>query len=116
MDKDFNQVEVSRINKISDLLKSSGGLEQFGKYADEYNDGAYYGDEGAVEKFGPAAVRLAVGQVSDIIPRANGYYIIKRIDDKNGQIGIKYLFVRAQTPDQYINKKLEKAKAFILVN
>lgn len=116
MDKEFNQVGVSRINKISDLLKSSGGPEQFGKYADEYNDGAYYSHEGAVEKFGPVAARLAVGQVSDIILRANGYYIIKRIDDKNGQIGIKYLFVRAQTPDQYINKKLEKAKAFILVN
>lgn len=115
-DSDYNQVGLSRINKINELLKGGSAIEQLGKYADEYNDGAYYDAEGAIEKFGREVSSLAVGQVSNMIYRPDGYYIIKRIDDINGQIGVKYLFIKAQTLDQYVNKKLGEIKVFILAN
>lgn len=116
LDKDFNQVGLSRINKISELLKGQGGIERFGKYADEYHDGVYYDGKSATEKFGPTILGLAIGRSSNIISQINGYYIVERIDDKNGQLGLKYLFVKAQTIDQYISEKLEKIKVFILAN
>ena len=116
LDQAFNQVGLSRINKIRELLGNGNQLEQLGKYADEYNDGVYYSDDEAARKFGSAVLQLEIGQVSGIISQANGYYIIKKIDNKNGRMGVKYVFVGARTLGQYLNKKLAEAKVFILAN
>jgi len=59
---------------------------------------------------------LAIGQTSEVLPRTDGYYIVKRIDDKDGQIGVKYIFVAAQTLEQYIGQKLATTKVFILAD
>lgn len=117
LSEDFNQVGLSRINKINKLLKGQSQIEPFGKYADEYNDGVFYSRLSATEKFGPTVLKLAVGQISNIISRPDGYYIIERIDDETGgQLGFKYIFIRAQTLDQYVYKSLERIRVFILAN
>lgn len=116
LDKDFNQIGLSRVNKIDELLKDQNGFEQLSKYADEYSAGAYYDARAAREKFGSAILDLAVGQVSNIIPRADGYYIIERVADKNGQLGLRYIFIKALTLDQYVSGKIGKIKVFILAN
>jgi|GEM_PF-1656032 len=116
LDKDFNQIGLSRINKINALLNEGSEFESLGKYADEYNGGTYYDSKSAADKFGSTVSGLANNQVSKIIAQADGYYIIQRIDDKNGQLGLKYIFIKAQTLDQYIQKQLTKAKVFILAN
>jgi len=115
-DKDYNQVGLSRINKINQLLKNIDDIEQLSKYADEYSDVIYYDSEGAAEKFGTAAFNLNANQISGIIFSNNGYYIAQIIDNKNGRLGIKYLFIAAKTLDQYISEKLTKTKIFILAN
>jgi len=116
IDKDFNKIGLSRINKINELLKGGSGIEPFGKYADEYNDGAYYSRSSALEKFGSAALELSAGRISEIIPRIDGYYILERIGGGNGQIGLKYLFINAQKLDQYIAEAIGKTKVFILAD
>lgn len=116
LDRDFNQGGISRINKINELLRGQSDIEPLSRYADKYEGGVYYSPEEAAEKFGPVVLKLIVGQISNIIPRVDGYYIIKRIDDKDNQLGVKYLFIRAETLDQYVNKKLDKAFVFILAN
>ena len=116
LDKDFNQVGLSRINKISESLKSPGGIEPFAKYADEYNDGVYYDSKSATEKFGLTVLKLAIGETSGIIAQADGYYILERLDDRNGELGLKYLFIKAQTLEQYVSKKSGRTKVFILTN
>lgn len=116
LDKDYNQVGLSRIDKINGLLQGQSGIGQFSKYADEYNGGAYYSLPSAVEKFGPAVLELAIGQVSQIMPRADGYYIVKRTNDKNSQLGLSYLFVNALTLDQYLSRESEKIRVFILAD
>lgn len=116
LDKDFNQAGLSRINKISALMGGRGEIKLFGKYADEYNDGAYYDAEQAAERFGPAVSELPIGQISDVIVRADGYYIVERIADKNGRIGLRYLFIRARTLEQYVAERIEKIKVFILAD
>ncbi|MFA6306278.1 MAG: hypothetical protein WCV70_00060 [Patescibacteria group bacterium] len=115
-DEDFNQVGLSRIKKISELLKNVDNLEQLNKYADEYSEVIYYDGESAAEKFGPAVFNLNSGQISDIIFSGDGYYIAQFIDNENGRLGIKYLFVGAKTLDQYVGEKLAKIKIFILAN
>jgi len=115
-DEDFNQVGLSRIKKISELLKNVDDIKLSSKYADEYSDVTYYNSEGVTEKFGRVVFNLNSNQISDIIFSDNGYYIAQIIDNKNGQLGIKYLFVGAKTLDQYISEKLAKIKIFILAN
>ncbi|MDO8592544.1 MAG: hypothetical protein Q7R92_02075 [bacterium] len=116
LDQDFNEVGLTRINKISELLGIGNQLEQLGKYADEYNDGAYYSENEAARKFGPAALDLSIGQASGIIGQASGYYIIKRIKNDNGRFGVKHIFVGARTLEQYLNKEIAETKIFILAN
>jgi len=116
LDIDFNQVGLSRISKIGELIKGGDGIEPLGRYADESDGGTYYDVKSAVEKFGPEVLKLAVGQTGNIMPRANGYYIVERIDDKNGKIGLRYLFIGAETLDQYYAEKLGKTMVFVLVN
>ena len=116
LDRDFNQIGLSRITKIKMLLKNHGGIEQLFRYADKYNGEDYYSGKIVMEKFGSKALELAIGQVSDIIYRTDGYYIVERIDDKSGQIGLKYIFIGAETLEQYVNKESVKIKVFILAD
>jgi len=116
MDKDFNQVGLSRIKKISELLNNIDSIKQLSKYADEFSDVAYYNSERAIEKFGRATFNLNANQISDIVFSNNGYYIVQIVDSKSGQLGIRYLFVGARTLDQYVVEKLSKIKMFILAN
>lgn len=116
LDQDFNRVGLSRINKIRELLGGNNQLEQLGKYADEYNDGVYYSGNEAAQKFGLAILELAVGQISGIISQADGYYIIKKINDNNGRFGAQYVFVGARIWDEYLKNKSSETKVFILAN
>lgn len=115
LDKDFNRVGLSRINKISEA-KAQSEISELGKYADEYNNGIYFSADQARGKFGAEILELAIGQTSGIIARADGYYLAERINDKNNQLGLKYLFVRALTLEQHVNKEAKKVAVFILVN
>ncbi len=116
LDKDFNQVGWSRINKINEFLQDQNAIENLSKYADEYSGGIYFNREAAAEKFGPSVFNLTISQTSGIIPRADGYYIIQRIDDKANQIGVNYIFIRAKTLEQYLSEKTAEIKVFILAN
>ena len=115
-DEDFNQTGLFRIKKISELLKDVDSIEQLSKYADEYSDVIYYNSENAAKKFGQAIFDLDIKQISDIIIRNNGYYIVQIIDNKEGQLGIKYLFVEAETLGQYVNEESSEIKIFILTD
>ena len=115
-DEKFNQVEISRINKIKVLLDAGNSMDQLSKYADEFSAVSYYGEKEAVEKFGTSILNLSSGQTSGIITRPAGFYIIKRLDDNNDKLGLSFLFVSAKSLDEYINEKIKNAKIFILAN
>ncbi len=116
MSEEFNQVGIFRIKKIKDLLIKGGELEYLSKYADDYNNGAYYTPDKLAEKFGSSAKNLAVGQISEVLPLADGYYIIQRISDKDGETGVKFIFIGARTLEQYLKDQLVGSKVFILAN
>ncbi len=116
VDDDYNQVGFSRIKKINDLVKNINNIEELSRYADKYQDLSYYNAEDASKIFGPGILNLKDNQISDIILSPTGYYIVQVINNINGQLGIKYLFVGAKTLDQYVAEKLSKIKIFILAN
>ena len=116
VDEAFNRVGLARIKKINQLLAGGEKIEQLSKSADEYNSAAYYGLSQTREKFGEAVLSLAAGQASGIIYRPDGYYLVKKINDQNNQLGFQSIFVGALTLDQYLNEKSAKAKVFILAN
>ncbi|MFA5359646.1 MAG: hypothetical protein WC349_01670 [Patescibacteria group bacterium] len=115
-DADFNQVGLSRIKKISELLKNTDGIEKLSKYADQYSEVTYYDNESAREKFDKTIFNLNLNQISNIIFGSDGYYILQVIDKSNDRLGIKYIFVGAKTLNQYVDERLAKIKIFILAN
>lgn len=117
LDSDFNLAGLSRINKIRQLLRDGEEIEKLAKYADEYNDAVYYdSDLEAAREFGPTVRDLGVGQTSGLILHSNGYYIIKRISAGANRFGLKYIFVKGQTLEQYIGRELARTNVFILAN
>lgn len=115
-DESFNQVGLFRVKKIGQFSENADNLDLLSKYADETGKEAYYSYEAAAKKFSPAVLNLKTGQISDIIITGQGYYIVERVADKNGQLGIKYLFVRAKTLDQYIADQSPRIKIFVLAD
>jgi len=115
-DENFNRISLARIKKISQLLAEGGKMESLSKYADEYNSLAYYNYSQAREKFGQEILSLAVGEASGIIYRQAGYYLVVRVDDKDDQFSLRYLFVAADTLDRYLSDQQSKAKIFILAD
>ncbi len=114
-DEDFNKIELSRIKKISELLKNEDDIKQMDKYADEYGK-TVYSAENAEKKFGKKIFDLKLNQTSDMIIAGGGYYIARIFYDQGGELGVKYVFVKAKTLDQYASEQSAKIKIFILAN
>lgn len=114
-DEDFNQSALPRIKKISELLKNENDIKQLSKYADEYGESVYSAAE-AERRFGQAIFNLKINEASGAFFGDNGYYIAQVFDNKNGELGIKYLFVRAETFDIYMSEQSAQIKMFILAN
>jgi len=115
-DRQINQIGISRIGKIYNLLNSGNNLETLKIYADDYSSGSYFSHDQALEKFGSVVDSLAVGQISNIIPTSQGYYIIRINDKSDNNLDLTYLFVKAETLDDYTNQQLSKIRVFSLVN
>ncbi|MFH1255130.1 MAG: hypothetical protein V1667_01520 [bacterium] len=114
-DEDFNQEGMSRIKKISELLKNEDDIKQMDKYADECGE-AVYSAENAEKKFGKKIFDLKLSQTSDMIIAGDGYYIARIFYDQGGELGVKYVFVKAKTAVQYASEEVAKMKIFILAN
>jgi len=115
-DKKNNQTALLRINKIDELLKSGASLENLSKYADEFHGGVNLNLVEAKAKFGQTALELKSGQVSEIIYGDDGYYLIEKIGESNGQIVLNYLFIKAKTLADYLSAVVPQTKVFILAN
>lgn len=115
LDKDFNNVGITRINKISYLLKNNIQIEELVKYADDYGF-SFYSPAEAEEKFGPLAAGLGINQYSPIIIKPEGYYIIIKTESDKEKIGLKHVYIKARTLDEYLNERLKKSAVFILAD
>ncbi len=114
-DEKINQVALARIKKINELISTGKSLDEVKKYADE-SSGDYIKINEAQARFGQTINNLKVGQTSDIILGSDGYYIIEKYGQRSGSLGLKYIFVHANTLENYINDKMGKIRIVSFVN
>ncbi len=116
LDRQINQTAIYRAEKIYSLLSPDNDFEKVKIYADEYSASSNFNYEAALENFGQDINNLSVGQLSYIIPASQGYYIIRINNESDNNLNLTYLFVKAETLDDYINQQLAKIKVFSLVD
>jgi len=116
-DQEINLVALSRIEKIKSMLKREQNFDQIArKYGDEFNAGAYYSIDDVLIQFGQSAADLEVGQFSDTIITRRGYYLIECYGKRDNLLGLKYIFIKAKTLDDYLDEEVIKIKTWNLVD
>jgi hypothetical protein len=116
-DRKENEVSVSRIEKIKELVmqseatRAAGGqgesFEEIGKkYSDEQG---YWVTEGENSIFSGVLNNLAAGETSEILVADSGYYIFRK-DEK----GFKYIFVKSINFSKYLENLYGKMKFLVL--
>jgi len=115
--QEINKIALSRIKKIEQTLIRGKDFDQTAqKYGDEYSEGKYYTDDEIISQFGQLKPGLINGQASDIIITPAGYYLVYRYDKKENLLGLKYVFIRTITLDDYLDKEAKKIKVWSLVD
>ena len=114
---DVNQVSLARIKNIDRIIAENSDLSYQAKQ---------FGDEsGTIElnstnenqlAFSDSAKQLDIGQISKIIYTNEGYYILKCLNKSNNSGTFEYVFVKANSLDEYINKKAQNSNYFFLIN
>ena len=116
-DQEINQDGLFKIRKIQSVANKKENFNQVARtYGDESSPGAYYSINDAAAKFGPSAVNLAVGQISDIITTNSGYYLVECYGRRDDLLGLKYVFVKCKTLGQYLDEEIIKTKVWNLVD
>ncbi|MEA3463972.1 MAG: peptidylprolyl isomerase [Patescibacteria group bacterium] len=116
-DQEINQPALFKIKKIQSAINKKENFNQVAKtYGDESDIGVYYSINDAAAKFGSSAVDLAVGQLSDVITTSKGYYLVECYGRRDDLLGLKYIFVKCKTLDQYLNEEIIKIKVWNLVD
>lgn len=109
LDMEINGISYSRISKIYDIIKQGENFKEVGnKYGDSF--GIIY-DIDDNSFFKNKTLKLKYGEITDIIVRPEGYYLIKK-----ELAGSQYIFIKASSLDEYINEKIEHLKIWILAD
>lgn len=116
IDKEINQNNLARITKINSLVKEGKSFFEVKKYGDEFELEINMEDNLAQEKFGRLIKFLSIGQVSDILVGDRGYYLVKKNAQSDNLINITYIFIKAETLDNYINNEFANLKAISLID
>lgn len=116
IDKEINQSNLARITKINSLVKEGKSFSEVKKYGDEFELEINMEDNLAQEKFGRLIKFLSIGQNSDILVGDKGYYLVKKNAQSDNLINITYIFIKAETLDNYINNEFANLKAISLID
>jgi hypothetical protein len=116
-DKKKNEVSISRIAKIKELIIKSSEAEATGGQGENFEGiGKKYGDEQGYwvnnqgdSRFSDVLGKLEIGEASNITIADDGYYIFTR--DENG---FKYIFIKSMTFSNYLESLSAEMKIWIL--
>jgi parvulin-like peptidyl-prolyl isomerase len=53
---------------------------------------------------------LEIGEISDVVTSQSGYYILRREDKGDNSFAFSYVFIKAQTLDDYIIQETNNIK------
>lgn len=113
----LNKGPLEKITKARELIMAGDNFQEVvKKYSDEYSYG-FITKEGALEKFGPAVKHLDIGEISNIILTADGYYLIQMTEKREGAYGLKHIFIKAnKTLEDLVKEETKSIKLWSLVD
>ncbi len=114
LDRQVNVSAQARIEKIKEMATNQDFDQLAKKYGDEYNAGEYLVVADAVNKFGDSVLELEPKQTSDPIASSDGYYLLQCYDRADNLIGLKHVFIKAITLDEYLEKEIIKSNSWFV--
>jgi hypothetical protein len=114
-DASINDVPLSRIKKVDELLRSGQSLTDIKKYADDYVFGSYMTEDQILSKFGISQVDLSIGKQSDIIYDTDGYYIYQVFEKVDEKFGVNYVYIKAKTLKTYLEEEADKLQVWSFI-
>ena len=115
MDEDYNQIGIARINDMRKKMQLGQTIDEVKKYADSSSYGDYLNENDILERFGRVALGLEVNQISEVIIKDNGYYILFKYGQRENSSGLRFIFVKGLSFNEYIDNQIRNAKIFSLV-
>lgn len=115
-DKKINEYSLMRIEKIYNLFNKGKNFDELKNLSDGSANISYINNDQIIAKFGQSLDNLKIGEISNVIIRQEGYYLVQKYSEDNGAIDIKYIFVKAKSIDDYINEKLKEIKVLSFID
>lgn len=113
----INQVAISRIKKIKEMIEESGN---FVKISSKYGDktGSIIVNEKNRHKFTylKSVEDLQAGDVSNLIVDNGGYYIFRVFETDKNYMELNFVFVNGVTLEDYISAKVDGYKLWSFVD
>jgi len=102
-----NYAVLAKVSKVKQMMESEVNFYQIAKsQGDEFGVGKYYTYNEAATKFGQNIVNLKAGQISIIEHASNGYYLIQCYGRRGKLVGLKYIFIKAKSLDEYVSEMM----------
>ncbi len=110
-----NYAVLVKVSKIQQMMESKANFYQIAKsQGDEFGVGKYYTYNEATVKFGQNIGNLKAGQISIISAKGglafgqehanSGYYLVQCYGRKENLIGLKYIFIKSRSLDDYVRE------------
>lgn len=116
-DNEINYTVFLRMIQVKQKIEDGENFEQVAKkYGDEHSLGINYTLEEATNKFSEAAAYIKQGEGSIIIINAEGHYLVECYSKTGDLMGIKYIFIKAKTLDNYIEEVISSLKIWSFVD
>ena len=104
-----NYAVLAKASKVKQMMEAKANFYQIAKsQGDEFGVGKYYTYNEATVKFGQNIVNLEIGQISIIKHTDSGYYLVQCYGRKENLIGLKYIFIKSRSLDDYVSEMMSR--------
>jgi hypothetical protein len=113
----INQVAIDRINKIKQMIKTSGQFDQISeKYADEQGVKSLTISDMENLDFYKAIEYLAIGDISPIVAQPEGFYIFRYDATTATQKNFSYIFIKTKNIGNYVDEEVNNSRIISFVD
>lgn len=114
-DKDINEVPYNRIQKIRSLLDQGRGFGDVKRYGDDYSFEERVISEQALIRFNQDIFSLQTSQISEIIKKDDGYYLVQMLEKAENHILVNYIYIKAKNLDEYLEDEANRSQSWLLL-
>lgn len=117
MDMEINQVSLSRIKKVKELIKEKS---DFVRVSSKFGDktGSIIINDKNKDKFSyyDTVKNIKKGDISNIILTDDGYYIFRLFEKTKDYLELNYVFIDGMNLDEFIEEEIEGYKLWSFVD